>query len=239
MTNAQNLRIGLNKRAVGSLMFILALFAFIVWPGSPPNALATDEVATTMEQAANGCRPPIKKIKPAVIWEGAVAIESVGNEHFLKCAGIDAKIVLTEEESSEYPATRFFGFGGEAISFEEFLDLDLSAVHANMRLTEDQNYIARWLVVGPALTLRGRITEIDHEFETITVQGLTVSITENTRLHKLRIFHVCPPIVFTDLKVGMPVRTVAHYAEEDGAYVGLSVLAAIPPHPVNADGTVE
>jgi hypothetical protein len=236
MTNRHDFNLAKRNRFIGMLILCLVMIASTIWTDSNTIALATDEMEVCMENTHKECIPPLIKINAAVIWDGAVTIESVGYDFYLQCAGVEAKILLSKEESN-CPATRLYGFGGEPISIDELMEMDLSFVHVNMRLTEDQAYVVRWLVVGPALTLRGKITELDPELETFIVQGFTVSVTENTRLHKLRIFHCCPPIDFSDLKVGTRVRTVAHYDEEGGNYLGLIVLAAMPPRFHGEDGT--
>jgi len=179
----------------------------------------TDAMSIIMGEGIDGPFRPLRRIGAATIWEGPVSVV----DNTLSCAGITAEIIPPDQES-DYPETRYIGIGGAEVTLEE---MDLSAVHVNMAMTDDGFYVVRFIVQGPALILRGRITDIDTELETVTVQGFTISVLETTRLRKLRLWHYCKPIRFSDLKIGAPVRVVANYTED--AYQAIGVLAVLPP----------
>jgi hypothetical protein len=180
-----------------------------------------DELSIIMEDDGDWPKHPLKKIGSAIIWEGPVETDG----EYLYFAGIGARIIFPEEDT-EFPGTRFIGFGGEEVTLEE---MDLGAVHVNVGLTSDGAHVVKWVVQGPVLILRGRITELAPEYETLTVKGFDIAVTENTRLKKLRIFYPNQQIGFSDLAAGMPVRVVAHDVES--VYLGLGVLAVVQSRP--------
>jgi Domain of unknown function (DUF5666) len=212
--------------AVPVICLMMAVSAFAADTGL---AGGTDTLSILMDNTPGTLKDALNAIGPAVIWNGGVTVDG----STLQCAGISAEIIASDQEGG-YPATRFFGFGGEPVNLE---DLDLSAVHVNMVKTDEGTYVVRWIVQGPALILRGRITELDPQAKTLTVQGITVSATQYTRLRRYRLLAVNQPITFDDLKTGDPVRVVTSYA--NGNYLAIGILEVVPPPSNSATPTIK
>lgn len=213
------------KRLIGfRLAVLLAVSFMLIMPGSGVAGDtdfwgATDELSNIMEDTGDWPKHPLEKIGSAILWEGSVETDY----EYIYFAGIGARIIFPDEDT-EFPETRFIGFGGEAVTLEE---MDLNAVQVSVGINADGEHVVKWVVQGPVLILRGRITELDPTYGILTVKGFDITVTENTRLKKLRIFYPNEPIDFSNLRIGMPVQVVAHHI--DGAYLGLGVLAVIPP----------
>lgn len=208
-----------------AVLACLFLVSGNLWAADMNAAGDTDLLDGVMEESSERMGP-LKKIGSAIVWNGAVTVE----DDMVLCAGLRARIIF-DDAGTDVPGTRFVGIGGEPVDLTE---MDLTDLHVNIALTSTGEHVVRWIVQGPFLELRGRITELDGEYQILTVQGIPVAMTAHTRLRRLRIFYPNQPIRFADLKTGTPVRVIAHFLPNgQETYLGLGVLAVMPNHSIH------
>ena len=166
-----------------------------------------------------------QRLLKGICWEGPAAYDESG---FLTIAGIKARIIL--EENEDYKPTQIIGIGGEPTTIKK---LDLAAVGVRIGYCPDnEKYFVKRIVQGPTLTVRGRLTIVDPETETLAVKGLTINLTEFTKIHCLfRCHPSAMPLKFSDLKIGMRVHVLTQYVE--GSYEAVEILARIRRHGIN------
>ena len=217
-------------RILSCLLFLSIVFYF-----RPYFAMAGEKSVDSLSVVAGhiygkDCPPPrlecihhpgiIQRLLKGICWEGPADFDDESG--FLTVAGIKARVIF--EESENYHPTQIIGIGGEPTTIAK-LDLTALGVRIGYRLDNEEYFVKR-IVQGPTLTVRGRLTDVDPETETVVVKGLTINLTEFTKIHGLfRCHFPVIPLKISDLKSGMRVHVLAQYVE--GSYEAVGILAKI------------
>ena len=139
----------------------------------------------------------------------------------ISCAGITARI-LDVEAGDPYP-TQIIGKFGARVSIE---DLDLSAVRVRIGYDPDAGFFAKRIVQGPVVGVRGRISDVNVEDKTISLNGLTIKFDENTAIRSFRSILVPRHMDESVLRPGLPVRAMVQYVDNEYYALGILVLNA-------------
>ncbi len=160
----------------------------------------------------NRIRRPFKR---DILWLGPASYED-GN---LTCAGIKARVL--DESAGDPFSTLIIGQYGEKVSIG---DLDLTSVRVRIGYSDDNGYFVKRIVQGPILDIRGLISEVDEDQSHITVNGLSISLNDNTVIRAFRSILVSKGLDRSVLRSGLPVRVLAQYINNEYFAVGILVL---------------
>ncbi len=150
-----------------------------------------------------------RPFKTDIVWDGPIDYDEENGA--VPFGGISAD-VLTEEDGAPM-VTEIIGSGGMATTIDK---LDLNNVHVRVGYSEETGYFVKRIVQGPTMKIRGRIEDVSED--SIVVNGITVTLKENTRIRQFRGPLVSPYLSKDKLVVGAPVRVLTQsYGEENNA----------------------
>lgn len=201
----------------GMVLWFSPLQPAAIAQSSAQDVFATPD-ATTDTEVQRPARPD-----GTFRWTGAAAYDGAG---LLTCGGVTGTVLFEDGDTTR--ATVIIGSAGEVTTIES---LDLSQVEVFMIVDAQGSNIVVRVVQGPVMGINGRVSAVDDVNRTVTVNGVTIRVTDNTRLGLPRNWWEDQEPTLADLEVDTPVHSLAQFV--NGEYFALTLL--VPRNPNHGD----